>query len=1233
MTAAAVMAAALQPWVGEASAATTPFHAGALLSEETPESKAASRAEETGKPAEVGERRSETSQLFANPDGTFTQTMNAAPVRARKSDGSWAGIDTTLERTDGGRIRAKSTTAEVSFSGGGVGSGMVSLKKDGKTVSLGWPDELPEPKLDGDAATYAEVLPGVDLRLTATSTGFTQVLVVKTPQAAANPRLERLRMSVAAKGVRTLSGEGGGLRFVDDDGAKVFEAPAGHMWDSRGDQPASAETRSVAKATQRSAAAESAPTPATELTPDPSNVEEPSAGPSSGDKATALPVKIAGGSLEIAPDLKLLRGADTVFPVYVDPPVSGLVRSDWTALSSDGDKFWEFSGDKGVGYCKDYAGYLCSYTPYTQRMFFEYPLASLYGKTVVDATFSAYQVWTFTCEPRWYDLNLVEYRDAGVSSTTTWSTQPKEIDLMGDRNVSNGRGTLCSPSQPANWVEFSDNVTDPNESNENLTPTVQSFVNSKKPQITLSLTAHDESSTASWARFRNDAKLSVTYVSPPKTPAGASLGIRQGTTGTKCGTATAPFFTSDTTPQVLAPVDSADGSQAQLRAQFEVWKDGATAKTWGASSPGTTWAAPSIRGADTSALAPQTLYKMRARTEAYYKTDRGVTGSLFSGWSAWCYFKVDTDSPPAPLVTSKNPELYQPSETHPASGGVGVKGVFTFTPGDANPATPALESDVVSYRYRLNSNAISASMTVPVGTAKDVEITPDQPGENTIRVWGYDAAGHSSLEGEYRFRVAGAEAPSGVWRLDNSGADVTAATKHDLTLGGSAVYTPAARVGSHALRLNGTTAYAATSTAPLDTSKSFSVSAWVKISDTSRSQTVLSQKATTLSSFALHYSFGLKKWAFTRYSGDVATPTSARSVSNAQPTANVWTHLTGVYDAGAQTLQLYVNGRAQGAPVSFTTPWNATGPMQVGRFHSSAGYVEPLGGDVDDVHIWSRALSADEAVAHSRVEDTDDSDGSAGAPLVAKVGDWDATNTAKATGTTIADASVYNRAMTLSGATLATDPQSLIDQEIDPSVPSRQVMALSGNASSAAGPNSIVDETGSFTATVWARVDGSKLSDTTKAHTVQVLGTPGTTQSSWGLWYEQPVGSSVGQWKFGRTNKDAAGPTTTTVQSGAAAKDEWVRLTVVYDAQQQTKDDQGDLHQGALFLYVNAQRYSDEDGEVFEAPWQATGKLNVGRAWKDSLTQNHFPGWIAGIRVWAGAMDEGSVSDLYYAEQ
>ncbi|GGV83957.1 hypothetical protein GCM10015535_28040 [Streptomyces gelaticus] len=91
----------------------------------TPESKASVLAGETGERVAVDGATTESSQIFANPDGTFTQEMNAAPVRARRDDGTWAPIDTTLVRETNGSVRAKNTTAGLTFSGGGSGDGLV----------------------------------------------------------------------------------------------------------------------------------------------------------------------------------------------------------------------------------------------------------------------------------------------------------------------------------------------------------------------------------------------------------------------------------------------------------------------------------------------------------------------------------------------------------------------------------------------------------------------------------------------------------------------------------------------------------------------------------------------------------------------------------------------------------------------------------------------------------------------------------------------------------------------------------------------------------------------------------------------------------------------------------------------------------------------------------------------------------------------------------------------------
>lgn len=1205
--------------------------AASVAADRTPESEASALAAETGERVAVNAAITESSQVFANPDGTFTQEMNAAPVRAQKGDGTWAPIDTALVREADGSVRAKNTTTDLTFAGGGSGDELVMLEDEGQRLKFGWPTVLPEPQLDDATATYADVFPDVDLKLTALSSGYTSVLVVKTAEAAKNPALATIRMTVSEDGLDIAPTADGGFVARNNDGTPVFESPAGRMWDSAGDTPAT-DTASADAATQlsRTAAlsteAEETGEPETAPLLAAGGEPAPSQGPSSGDAAAELPLKVTSTTLEITPDPALLHGENTVFPLYIDPPTTGITLGDWTALSSDGDKFWEFDGTKGVGRCSNYAGYLCSNSPYTQRLYYEYPLSSIHGKKILDAVMEVYQEWTFTCDPHWYDLSRV---DKGITSSTTWSSRPAEVDLMGDRNVAYGRGTLCDPSQPADWVRFSDNVGD--ETNENLTTTLASYAASKTSQITFSLTAHDESDAASWARFRNDAKLSVTYVSYPATP--TSYGVQQGTTGRACNTSTLPFATSDTTPKMLATVQSADGANSQLRALFEVWKADGSSRAWFAASPDGAWVADNApRDATSSALPVQTDYRMRVMTQAYYKTDRGATGVLNSSWSSWCYFRVDTDSPPPPMVTSAD-GLYKPAETSPATGGVGTAGKFTFTPADTNPTTAGIQSDVVSYKWRLNSGAVSAPITVAKGASTTQTITPNQAGENTIQVWGYDAAANSSLTGSYSFLVKGAEKPSGIWHLDNNGTDSTSATQHPLTLGGSSAYTALTRSGAGALKLNGTTDYATTSSAVIDTSKSFAVSAWVRPGDLSRSQTVLSQKGTNLSGYALHYQGSTKKWVFSKYASDAVGVAAVRSYSTTQAVANAWTHVAGVYSAADQTIQVFVNGVPQGQPVTATYAWNASGPMQFGRFHSGGTYVENLNGSIDEVHVWSRAVTDSEIAQDARLEDEDISDGTAGDPIPALVAKWDARDMANATGTTVKDTSGFGRNLTLNGAALTQF--STGDPDIGEVVTTTQTMTLNGTSAYASATGPVVDDSGSFTATAWVTLDPAKLADTTKSYAVQVFGQSGTSQSSWGVWYEQPAGSAQGRWTFGRPDKDGTGAVWTTSASTAFATATLgvpVMVSVVYDAQAATNpDDTSKL--GGLRLYVDSALMGDEDGVAYTAPWQGGGAFEIGRAKINGAAARYYPGKIDSVRVWAGATSTDTIANRRNAEQ
>ncbi|MER5582254.1 LamG domain-containing protein [Streptomyces asoensis] len=1207
--------------------------AASTASGKTAETQASALAAKTGERVTVDSATTDSSQIFANPDGTFTQESNAAPVRAQKEDGTWAPIDTTLLRKADGSVRANNTTAGLTFSGAGDGTGLVTLQDKGHELKLGWPTALPEPRLDGATATYAEVLPDVDLQLTALSSGYTSVLVVKTAQAATNSALTTIRMTVTGEGLAITATADGGFVARDSNGSPVFESPAGRMWDSAGNASVTGASTTGA-ATQL---ARTTPVQADGETKAKGEEPLPAAGgdpapdeaPGSGDAAAELPLKVTDTALEITPDPALLHGKNTVFPLYIDPPTKGIALGDWTALASNGTKYWEFDGDKGVGRCSNYAGYLCASTPYTQRMYFEYPLASIHGKKVLDATMEVYQLWTFTCDPHWYDLSRV---DKGISSSTTWSTRPTGVDLMGDREVAYGRGTLCSPSQPANWVRFSDNVSG-GETNENLTTTLASYASNKQAEITFSLTAHDETDAAAWARFRNDAKLSVTYISYPSAPTEAK--VQDGNAGKACGTSAVPQVTSDTTPTVYGTVQSVDEAQAQLRANFEIWKGDGSIRVWTANSPASAWVADNaVRNATSSALTPQTDYKLRAMTQAYYMTDRGATGVLNSGWSSWCYFRIDTDVPPPPVVSSFDGR-YPPASTNQKADGVGVTGAFLFTPADTNATTAGIQSDVVSYKWQLNSGAVSAPLAVAKGTAAKVNVTPNQVGENTIQVWGFDAAGHSSLTGYYSFLVSPGAAAAGVWHFDGNGNDATTATPHALSSGSGATYDRLARSGTASLKLDGIAAYAQSSGPVVDTTKSFSVSAWVRLSDISRSQTIVSQQAGTLSGFALHYSSTTKRFAFSRYQSDVAVPAASRSTSLTAPVAGVWTHLTGVYDAVGQSVQLYLNGRPQGSPVAFTTPWAATGPLQIGRFHNSTGYVEHLNGLIDEVHIWSRVLADAEVVQDARLEDEDKNEGDSGDPVPALVAQWNATDALNAAGTTVNDTSGYARPLTLNGATLAQITTGA-DPDTGETGTTKQTMQLNGNTAYATAAGPIVDDTGSFTATAWVTLDPAKFTDTSKSYAVQVFGQSGASQSSWGVWYEQPAGSSQGRWTFGRPDKDGTGAAWTKNESDVvnttALKGTRVMLTVVYDAQM-TVDTPTGPKLGSLILYVDNARMGDEDDVSFPAPWQGSAAFEMGRAKIDGTAARYMAGTIDSLRIWSGATPTSVIVDRWNVEQ
>ena len=194
------------------------------------ERSALAAAGDCGGRVEVIGARTETGQVFANADGTLTVEEYAHPQRVRRADGSWAGLDATLAANPDGSLSPRASTVDLRLSGGGTGS-LLTGRRAGSEVSLTWPGVLPAPTVSGATATYADVLPGVDLVVTAQETGFSEVLVVKHRLAAKNPNLRAFTFGTALSGLSWRNTDGR-LEAVDAAGRAVLAATAPRMWDS-----------------------------------------------------------------------------------------------------------------------------------------------------------------------------------------------------------------------------------------------------------------------------------------------------------------------------------------------------------------------------------------------------------------------------------------------------------------------------------------------------------------------------------------------------------------------------------------------------------------------------------------------------------------------------------------------------------------------------------------------------------------------------------------------------------------------------------------------------------------------------------------------------------------------------------------------------------------------------------------------------------------------------------------
>ncbi|MEO6088532.1 MAG: LamG-like jellyroll fold domain-containing protein [Umezawaea sp.] len=493
---------------------------------------AAVMAKRCGAKVEISTLRSETEQTFAKPLGGFTTERSMEPRWARKPDGSWTGIDTGL-RVSGGVVSPVASALPVEFSAGGSGPAARVRSGDGE-LAITWPfGALPAPTLSGSAATYAEVLPGVDLRLTASPVGFSEVLVVKNAQAAQNPKLAKVSFGFATRNVTSGVTAAGGVEAKDGQGRVVFTSPTPLMWDST---PASAPGAAKAKA----------------------------AGEPTQRRVATMPVTADNGELVVTPDAAMIADTTTRYPVFIDPSWSGRLQNNaWTLVSSNlpDSAFWQGGGflqdaadvgAVGTGLTCDiyYNDGTCYTSTYNVRSYFQMDVSAMKGKNITGASFRIEQRWAWSCRDGGSSATVRVTNDIGGG--TTWNNQPQWW------------GNEWASSSPANHkLGAQHNCAGPGDVEFEMTGVVRQAAAENWDHITFVIHVTDENTVKQWKRFNAATPvLAIDYNSLPNTPDQLSVD------GKSCATGANRPVTPTVTPTLRARVSDPDGADT-LGSRFE----------------------------------------------------------------------------------------------------------------------------------------------------------------------------------------------------------------------------------------------------------------------------------------------------------------------------------------------------------------------------------------------------------------------------------------------------------------------------------------------------------------------------------------------------------------------------------------------------------------------------------------------------------------------------------------
>ncbi|MFF7553704.1 LamG-like jellyroll fold domain-containing protein [Streptomyces olivaceus] len=425
--------------------------------------------------------------------------------------------------------------------------------------------------------------------------------------------------------------------------------------------------------------------------------------------------------------------------------------------------------------------------------------------------------------------------------------------------------------------------------------------------------------------------------------------------------------------------------------------------------------------------------------------------------------------------------------------------------------------------------------------------------------------------------------------------------------------TGVAGIAGKAAAFDGADGYATTGRPMLNTMRSFTISAWAKLPPTKPGHTavIATQAGVHKSGFELYYSSTYDRWVFNEYTKDAPDSSLVRAMQPDGQTApaNTWSHLIGVRDTVADTLTLYVNGKLAGTAAA-PPPWYAGGALQIGAASYESAPGSFFEGQIDDVRLFDRAVSAQEAQQLFQQR-----------PLLNERWKLETADAGTASPSSPTDVP-GGQPLSLNGGA-----------RIGPGWIDSGGLQLDGVDDYAATATAPVDTSSSFTVTAWAQAAAIPSTE------ASVLSEAGSHTSAFDVGFKPDSHDPDGLGRFSVTVRGASSATAEGVTvSNSSFYDvrDWNHLALVYD---------GFSKEARLYVNGVSQEVAcadtDGDGNPDDTTcedliswadnvlaFKADGGMQVGRARVADSWKQYFPGVVDDVWAFQGALTDGQVGKL-----